>query len=162
MTLYEIDAAIRDFPFEVDEETGELLNADALDELQMAREKKIENVACYIKNLAAEAEAIRAEEKALAERRKAKENRVASLKRYLQSSLQDQPFETTRCKVSFRKTESVDVDAPAFIAWAKAERRLTLLREKFEPDKAAIKNYLKQGLTATGARLVDNVSMTIK
>lgn len=162
MTLYEIDAAIRDFPFEVDEETGELLNADALDELQMAREEKIENVACYIKNLAAEVQALRAEEKSLSERRRIKENRVASLKRYLQSSLQDQPFETARCKVSFRKTESVDVDAPAFIAWAKAERRLTLLREKFEPDKAAIKNYLKQGLTATGARLVDNVSMTVK
>lgn len=35
MTLYEIDKALMDFEFEVDEETGEILNASDLDELQI-------------------------------------------------------------------------------------------------------------------------------
>ena len=59
MTLYEIDKAILDFEFEVDEESGEILNASELDELQMARDDKIEGISLWIKNLEAEKEAIR-------------------------------------------------------------------------------------------------------
>ena len=51
MTLFEINKAILDFEFEVDEETGELLYAQDLDELQMARDEKFEKVGLWIKNL---------------------------------------------------------------------------------------------------------------
>ena len=44
MTLFEIDKAILDFEFDIDEETGEILNANALDELHMARDAKIEGI----------------------------------------------------------------------------------------------------------------------
>ncbi len=48
MTLYEIDKAITDL---ADPETGEITDFEALDNLQMARDQKIENIACYYKNL---------------------------------------------------------------------------------------------------------------
>ena len=65
MKLYEIDQAIESL---IDQDTGEVSDFDVFMDLQMAREAKIENVALLIKNLTAEAEAIKAEKNALAER----------------------------------------------------------------------------------------------
>ena len=63
MNIYQIDAAIQacldmDTDELVDMDTGEILSLDAL---QMEREQKLENVACYIKNLTADADALKAE-----------------------------------------------------------------------------------------------------
>ena len=71
MTLYEIDNEIRAFLDKmldaVDEETGEIIDIDPaeLEQLNEAREQKIENIALYIKNLEADAKAIKEEEKNL-------------------------------------------------------------------------------------------------
>ena len=76
MTLYEIDAQIAalenasEDDMIIDEETGELGSVvQALDALRMAREEKLENVACWVKNLSAEADAICEEENRLIKRR---------------------------------------------------------------------------------------------
>ena len=58
MTIYEIDQAIMEC---VDLETGEIIDTEQLDKLQMERDAKLENVACWIKDLKAEAEALKAE-----------------------------------------------------------------------------------------------------
>ena len=47
MTLYEIDNAILDC---IDLETGEIIDVDKLNELQLEKETKIENVALWIKD----------------------------------------------------------------------------------------------------------------
>ena len=60
MTLYEIDNRLLSL---VDEETGEITDLEKFSELQMARDEKIENCALWFKNLKAESEAIRNEEK---------------------------------------------------------------------------------------------------
>ena len=67
MTIYEIDQAIMEC---VDLETGEIIDTDKLNELELERESKIEGVACWIKDLKAEAEALKNEKQALAERQK--------------------------------------------------------------------------------------------
>jgi ssDNA-binding Zn-finger/Zn-ribbon topoisomerase 1 len=72
MNLYEIAAAITAL---VDPETGELLDFDAFDALNLERERKIENIGCWIKDLSAEAAAIKAEEDALKKRREALESK---------------------------------------------------------------------------------------
>ena len=59
--LYEIMNEIENFDFEIDEETGEILNFDALDRLQVARDVKIENLCLWVKNLKSDAEAYKAE-----------------------------------------------------------------------------------------------------
>ena len=83
MTLYEIDQALLAC---IDMETGEV-DIEKYEQLAEEKDKKIENIACYYKALTAEAEAIKAEEKALAERRKVKENKAESLKKFLASVL---------------------------------------------------------------------------
>lgn len=152
MKLYEINEAILNC---IDPETGEA-DPDKLDELLMMREEKLENLTLWVKELKAEADAIKAEEKALAERRQAKERKAESLKKYLDEALAGQKFETSRCVVSFRKSQKVEITDFDKIPD-------DYLRYKTpEPDKTAIKAAIKDGLTVEGCELVDSVSMTIK
>ena len=89
MTIYEIDQAIMRC---VDLETGEIIDTEKLDKLQMERDTKLENVACWIKDLKAEAEALKNEKQALAERQKVAENKMESLKKYLGYALDGNAF----------------------------------------------------------------------
>ena len=102
MRLYEIDQAIMDC---IDLESGEILDMERLDALQMERSRKLEGVACWIKNLTADAKAIREEEKALGERRKAMEKKVDSLSKWLTNALQGEKLSTAKVAVSFRRSE---------------------------------------------------------
>lgn len=153
MTLYEIDAAILDC---IDAETGEVVDADKLNDLQMEREEKVEAVALWIKDLTAEAAALKAEKQAFSERQAAAEKKAESLRKWLSDALAGQKFKTTRVAVSFRKTESVDVPD----VWALDDSFLKYADQT--PDKQKIKAALKAGETVTGAALVEGQSMTIK
>ena len=118
MKLYEIDQAIESL---VDSETGELLDYEAFAALQMERDRKLENMILWYKDLTAEAKAIKAEEDALRERRKAKENRAERLRQYLQNLLCGEKFQTARCAVSYRKSMALNVaDADQAAAWLEA------------------------------------------
>lgn len=170
MNLYAINAAISELlerGFYIDEETGELIDEgieNKLAELQMAEQDKLENVALYIKNLDAEADAIRAEEKALAERRRSKEKRVDGLKSYLTDYLTENErdkFETARVKLSFRKSEVVDVDAKLFLPWAEKEDRFLRYKEP-EVDKTELKKALKEGAAVPGAVILTRKNLQIK
>lgn len=152
MTIFQIDEAILGC---IDPETGEV-NVNMIKDLIMQRDQKVENIACWIKNLISDAKALKDEKKALEERIKAKENRAESLKKYLESILEGQKFETPKCAVSFRKTQSVNIsDFTALPA--------EFLRFKpAEADKTAIKAAIKAGEVVSGAELVESLSMAVK
>ena len=162
MTLYEIDRAIEDALLIVtDPETGEILDEELFEQykqLNMDREQKIENIGCFIKNLEADAAAIKAEAKNLAARAKAAENKAEHLREYLQFCLGGEKFNTPRLAVSFRHSKKVEVDPD----------RLYDIPEEYlrykepEPDKKAIGDALKAGQEIPGCELVENVSMIIK
>ena len=163
-SLYKIQSQIQqilDIGFVIDEETGEVLaDASELDALILAEEEKLENVILYRKNLIAEAELIKAEEKALAARRKAKENRAKSLDDYISSCIKSSgrdKFETAKCKASFRKSKAVEIDNTFFESAPD-----DLLRIKKEPDKPKIKKLLQSGETVKGAVLVERESLQVK
>ena len=153
MKLYEIDQAIMDL---VDSETGEIIDIEAFDSLQMEKEEKIEGIALYIKDLKAEAEALKAEKMAFAERQKVAENKVESLKNYLAYALKGQAFKTVKASVSFRKSQQVDV--PDIYA---LDENFLRYKEP-EADKTAIKEAIKAGQTVKGATLIENTSVIIK
>ena len=158
MKLYEIDNAILEC---IDMETGEVIDTERLDALQMERDAKIENVVLWIKDLKAEAEAIKAEKLALAERQKIAENKVESLKKWVAYALGGQKFITAKCAVSFRNTESVEVTEEGLEALMKEHDELLTYKEP-EPNKKAIKDAIKDGLSVVGVQLVQNVSTIIK
>ena len=58
MNLYEIENEILKC---VDEETGEIFDVEKFEALELARDVKIENICLWIKNLKAEAEALKLE-----------------------------------------------------------------------------------------------------
>ena len=105
MTLYEINEQIRNaIEYGCDPETGEIIDVDALEELEMARDEKIENICLYIKDLKAEAAAIKAEKDALDARMKASSRKAESLTNYLQQELAGERFKTSKVAISYRKT----------------------------------------------------------
>ena len=158
MKLYEIDNAILEC---IDMETGEVIDAEKLDALNMERDAKIENVVLWIKDLKAEAEAIKAEKLALAERQKVAENKVESLKKWVAYALGGQKFSTAKCAVSFRNTESVEVTEEGLENLMKEHDELLTYKAP-EPNKKAIKDAIKDGLSVAGVQLVQNVSTIIK
>lgn len=153
MNLYEIDNEIMSC---VDMETGEIIDAEKLDQLQMDRERKIENIALWIKNLISDAEALKAEKQAFTDRQKAAENKAASLKKYLSDYLAGKKYKSAKVSVSFRKSEAVNILDMSQIP----EQYLKIA----EPtaDKTGIKNALKAGEVIAGAELVENQNIQIK
>lgn len=154
MTLYEIDEKIMSM---IDPETGEVLDAEALNSLEMDRVKKIESIALAYKNLTAEAVALKAEKEAFEEREKRAKNRAEDLKKYLAYVLDGKKFKTTLVEIGFRKSESVVIDCDVF------SLPDDFLKYKMpDPDKAKIKSALKSGQDISGCRIEVKNNINIK
>lgn len=153
MNLYEIDSAILEC---VDIETGEVFDADRFEELSMTRDAKVENICLWIKNLKAEAEALKAEKDAFAQRQKAAENKMESLKRYISGYLEGTAFESAKVKVSFRKSESLEISEDAAIP------EQYLKYKAPDVDKVELKKAVKAGLQLAGVSIVESQNIQIK
>lgn len=166
MTLYEINAQIDQIlsTAELDEETGEILfDTTLLESLQIAHDVKIENIGCYVKNLIAEAEAIKAEEANLKARRQAKEKAVERLTYMLDNDLHGQKFETARCKISYRKSTSTEVDETVFLEKYKNDPKMCTPKPiEYKYDKTELKKKIKAGQAIEGVKLVEKNNISIK
>lgn len=154
--LYEINSQIENFDFEIDEETGEILNFKELENLEIERAEKIENIALWYKNLLSDAEAFKAEEKAFKERREQAEKKAESLKNYLNFALKGETFKTVKVEIKYRKSESVNVTDVSKLA----REYLTIVEPK--PNKTAIKKAIKDGKIIEGAEIIVNNNIQIK
>lgn len=162
MKLYEINEALEQaLEAAFDPETGEILDEDALaqvETLELAREDKLEGIACWIKDLRADAEAIKTEKNNLAKRERAANNKADRLTDYLKWQLAGEKLKTARASVSYRHSEAVELadnfepmNLPSD-CWA----------VEYKVNKTAIKEHLKAGETLEGAELVKRTSMIIK
>ncbi|MBP3925738.1 MAG: siphovirus Gp157 family protein [Clostridium sp.] len=161
MNLYAInDLITQAFESAVDMETGEIVNADAyeaLDSLQMAFDQKAEGILLWIKNLTAEAEALKKEKLAFSERQAAAERKAESLKKYISGVLCGNKFQTEKVSVTWRKSEAVEYAGNVY------DLPEELLKYK-EPEinKTELKKRLKAGEVIAGAELVQRNNMQIK
>lgn len=162
MTLFEIDQNIRavlDQMCEIDED-GVISDADfeALDELQEERKQKLENVALYIKELKVEADALDAEAKRLSARAKTISKRMEFFKNYVSTSMitnGDKELKTSRCAITFRKSEKVIVDE------SRIPKAYLVKKVELAPDKRLIKELLKGGKKIRGAHLEESQNIQI-
>lgn len=160
MTLYEINAELLALLEQVDEETGELTcDLDALEALNLEREKKLEGLALYIKNLAAEATAIKAEAKALTERQKAAEYKAARARQYLADQLRGEKFKTPRVAVTWRKSVATEISEG--VTWESFDERFLKYKDP-EISLTAIREAIVAGETVPGAALVERQNIQIK
>jgi phage host-nuclease inhibitor protein Gam len=169
MHLYEIAKVLEDLKEEI--ENGNIPEeaiADTLECVEMAFEEKADNIACIIKNWKAEVAAIKAEEDALAQRRKVKEREMERLTNYLADILHSSGFEkveTARNKISFRKNppKVVVADEAAFIEWAmKNEKDYFLSYGKPTLNKTNIKDAIVCGEVVPGAQILNSWNIQIR
>ena len=152
-SLYEINAEIESC---VDMETGEILDIEKLEKLQIEFDEKVENIALWVKNLNAEAEAVKKEKDVLAARQKACENKAQGLKNYLSSFLNGQKFKTARVSISYRKSESVEISDVS----ALDPEYYKVVQP--EADKTKIKNAIKNGASLAGVSLIEKQNIQIR
>ena len=169
MTLYDIDAQIAaldgaaEDDMLIDAETGELISvSQALDALRMEREAKLENVACWVKNLSAESEAIREEENRLAKRRKAAETKAANLKAWLLAAMTHEDGTTDKLKTG-RVMVSVKRNPPSTVVDdALLPSTYKVAKITYQANKELIKRELLAGGEVPGAHLEYGRSVVIK
>ena len=161
MNLYEIDNAITAL---TDPETGELLDFEAFEQLQIEREHKIENIALWVKDLTAEAKAIQDEIKSLTERRDALKKKAQRLESYLMRFLDGEKFTTPRCVVTFRRSKSLQVeDDFSLVAWRQENGFPDcILMSQPEVSKKAITDLIQSGVDVPFAHIVEHLNMGVK
>lgn len=163
MRLFEIDTRIAacvklDESRVVDTETGEIIDLEAIAALEMERDKKIENLGCWYKNLLADADALKAQKNAFAEREKAARNKAESLKKFLGEYLGGKKFESAKVAMTFRKSEAVEFDT-SFIHDVPPNY---LKFKEPELNKTAVKEAIKAGESVPGCELVARQNLQIK
>lgn len=166
MNLYEIDTAINTLLEDgydnecINPETGEFIEErviERLEELSIARSEKIESVACFIKNLAAQSAAIKREEVHLAERRNVIDNRIEGLKKYLSSSLNGEKYNGIRAAISWRKSAQLIIDDADKIPSEYVTEQLSV-----SVDKNAIKAAIRNGEKIDGAHIENRLNIQIR
>lgn len=144
-----------------DMDLDEATIADTL-EAESALVEKSQAVAFVIRNLEAFADSVEAEAKAMAERAKKVRNRADGIKKYLHKCMGlagVQKIEHPQFTLSIKKNpESVQIDGVDLIP-ADYMREIPV---RYEPDKALIKQALKEGFSVPGASLVRTERLEIK
>lgn len=165
MNLYDLSEQMQDAladltaRFEAGEIDADVLT-DTMEGIQGHWDDKALAVAKYTLGLDAEAEAVKAAAKRMADRAKSLESRAGWLRGYLLG----QVVAVGRCpkdaeiSIALRKSKAVSVDDPAAIP-------LTYKRhvpEAWEPDKAAIKAAIEAGQDVAGAHVETRQNLVIK
>lgn len=137
--------------------------ADTLEGLAGAVEVKSTNVALFVRNLEASADAIKAAEEKMAARRRAIENRANSLREYLKIQMLRTGIVKVECpyfKISIRDNPAaVVIDATNLIPDAYLHQPEP---PPAAPDKKAIGQALKDGKDVPGAHLERGQRVEIK
>ncbi len=164
VSLYELAAEHRqnlekladlDLPAEVVADTLESLGGDL--------EEKTQNVAAFICNLESAAEAIKNAEEKMAKRRKAIENRAASLRRYVLDAMMHNGIQKIECPL-FRI--GIVKNPPSVEIYDERQVPVQYMTDPPPPppqiDKKLIAQALKDGFDVPGARLAQGVRLAIR
>ena len=162
-SLYEIDQAILDC---CDMETGEIIDPEKLTALQMERDRKLEGVALWVKDLNYEAQMVKEEADKLTARKKSLDNKITSLKTWLLWALGGEKLKTPRCNVyQTHNTKLNVIDEQSVVNYIQTHYREPEQFLKFtlpEIRKDAVKAELKAGKEIPGAALEATESVVIK
>lgn len=164
LSLYELSANyLQALDFLTDPEMDLPVEAvnDTLEALGGELEDKAINVAKFLRNMEATADAIKTAEADMAKRRKALENRVQWLKNYIKGNMEICGISNIECpyfKLSIQKNPAVVniLDESAIPAQFKEE--IT----SWKIDKIAIKDAIKSGSIVPGTELINGTRLAVK
>ena len=155
--LYELIREIEDFEFQIDEETGEILNFEELEALELEKDTKVENICLWIKNLQSDAEAYKKEEEVFRNKRQVAEKKADKLKGYIEYILAGNKFKTSKVTVSYRSSKQVRIESVDHVP-----AEYLRIKQTVEPNKTAIKKAIESGTEVKGCSLVERQNMSIK
>ena len=139
---------------------------DTLDAINGELEEKLDNIACVYKQTMYEAAMMKAEEASMRSRRHAKEAAAERLKAYMANAMQmvgSSKIETARNRLSFRKSEKVQIeDEDVFVQWAQEYNPDLLTYKQPEPNKTVIKKILASGQAIEGCHVEQCMNLQIK
>jgi uncharacterized protein YlxW (UPF0749 family) len=158
MKLYELTTnylSLMEMAEEMDTDTLK----DTLESIEEEINDKAENIAKLIKNLNADVDALKIEEKRLADRRKSLENKVTHLKEYLQNQLEVAGLDKVK-----RPTLTISIQNNPPSVKVLDEKLLSDYMIPVEPklDKKAILTALKEGMEVSGAELQQTRGVRIR
>lgn len=154
MKLHEYAEAYRQIETLLDcEDTDKESLTMALSVIEGEMTEKATNIAKFIQGMTADIDTIKAEEKRLADRRRAIENRQAWLKQYLQDQMEKAGLD--KVKVATMTIALQNSPAAVEIIDEKAipERFLTIIPQTYVVDKKRVADALKAGEEVPGAAL---------
>lgn len=136
---------------------------DSLANIELDVKDKAINVAKFLRNMEATAEAIKAAEGEMLKRRKALENRATALKEYLKNNMESTGIVKIECpffKLSIAKNPAaLDLFDTSAIP-DEYKRTETVTTQHI--DKAAIKKAITAGRQVMGARVISGTRLVIK
>ncbi|KQB92140.1 hypothetical protein GEPA3_2920 [Geobacillus sp. PA-3] len=158
MKLYELAANYAELLNMAEEMESEAL-VDTLEAIRDEIELKAENIAKLIRNLEADAKAIREEEKRLNEKRTAIENKVKRLKSYLVEQLEHAGIQKIK-----RPTITVYIqdNPPSVNVVDMSVIPAEFLKQKVEVDKKSILERIKSGEQIPGVELKQEKGVRIR
>ena len=177
--LFEIEQSMMNLlEYGVYDSTGEIIETEEdfnnlYNSIQLDLQTKIDNSNCLCKLIDGELEVIDKEIKRLQTEKKSRENKKEWIKKNVDNFIRRQftdengnldseglnkyKLELPHSKISYRKSESVEVNDVSLLP---KEYR----KEKIEvsADKVELKKVLKSGKKINGAKLVTNINMQVK
>lgn len=159
MKLYEIDNLIENvLQTEIDPETGEITEhgMTLLGDLEIEREKKFMGLVYAYKNIDSDSEAIKAEIDRLREKKKIKDNKAESIKRFLKANVPEgEKIEDGVAKIGWRKSKSVSVENIDILPTEYT--KITV-----EAKKSDIKKAIESGKEIVGCSIKESMNIQIK
>lgn len=162
IALYQIEQEYISLANQIIENEGEL--SEELENALMINQEQLEQkgkgYGYIIKDIEAEIDAIDVEIKRLAAMKKSRTNAVDKLKTSLSQAMQlfdISELKTPTLKISFRKSESVEVEDMRLL-----DQCFIVKKTTESIDKVAIKESIKGGVQVYGAVLKTNLNIQIK
>ena len=164
MKLYEITGAMVDtldiFLESERDEMDQEFYQESMEILKDELGSKSSNIIKYLRNLEAEAIAIKDEIDRLTKAKKSRESKTKSLKEYLVNTmifLDKSKIETDLGSYGLRKSHPLEI-----LDISKIPEEFIRRKEEISVDKRAVTNYIKLGHDIEGAALVEKYSLQIK
>lgn len=160
MNLYDIDANIA---LLIDPETGEISDFEAFENLNLARESKIDFLCKDIKEAGVIADALQSEINRLQEKKRMVTNRAEKHKAFLSGYLGGSNYKSPMFTCYYSTAKSLTGDTNAFKEWAVNEGKNEFLNFK-EPELKAtvIKKAIADGMNMPYLSLSENKVLCIR
>lgn len=159
MKLYELSQQYSQL-MELVEELDEITFRDTLESIQEEIDDKVENTVKLMRSFQGDVEAIKSEEKRLADRRRAIENRIESIKGYLQNEMEiagiDKVKRPTVTVSIANNPPSVSIEDESLIPSE------YMIPQPEKIDKRALLTALKEGEEITGCFIKQTKGVRIK